>query len=223
MFSDHYLGLSAPKSVEHFVQSLQAISASVGANRFLVIELSGVTGRNVENHFHNGGPIVEVQLKGQGGRLVMEQCVARLYNSQALTIPLVPGLLNIDGFECGVASLMRGERRVCVVIFAGAEPTMEMLGAANVSAQCALQWFATLPNKVCPLSERELQCLRFYAARFDAIQTGQALGISASTVNGHLSRARLRCGVESTLAAAMLALDEGWIQPSEIRRIEAAG
>lgn len=229
MFSANFEGLMAPESAEHFAQSMGAICADVGADRFMVLQLNGATRvkrLNVAQVFHSGAPSLEAAIKAPAGRLAVDQFLAKLTDGAAPTMMLAPGVLAIDGFEHGCAVMLRGERFSCVVVFAttgSSASIMDMMAAANVAAQCALVWFATLPAKDCPLSDRELQCLLYYSASFGSEQTGQALQISAKTVDGHLARARLRCGVSSTLAAVMLAIDEGWIQPSEIRRLEAAG
>jgi DNA-binding CsgD family transcriptional regulator len=100
---------------------------------------------------------------------------------------------------------------------------MQMMVGAYSAAQSAMSGFPVEAPLVCNLTARELACLVHYVAGHDKKRTGETLGISARTVEGHLERARLRCGVDNTLAAAMKALNEGWISPSEVRQLEATG
>lgn len=226
MFSAHFEALMAPESAEHFARLMGGICADVGVERFVVLQLNGATRLNVAQVFHSGDQALLSTIQSPAGRLAIDQFLARLRGAAAPVFMLEPGVLEIEGFQHGCAVMHRGERFSCVVAFATSGPPeaiMPMMAAANVSAQCSLVWFAASPAKACPLSERELQCLHCYSAGFTSERAGQELGISAKTVDGHLARARLRCGVSSTLAAVTLAMHEGWIQPSEIRRLEAAG
>jgi len=226
MFSSHYDELSAPESPERFARSMGTICEETGAQRFLVLRLIGVSQRRVAEYFHSGGPGVEEMLKAPRGRLAVDRLLVAVTQTPVPSVELKPGMLAITGYDHGCAIYMRGAKSGCLVVFATDQPPtsiMELMMAASASAQSMLPWFALAPAKACPLSERELQCLLYYLASSSTKEAAGALGISARTVEGHLERARIRCGVENTLAAAMMAIDEGWIQPSEVRRLQAAG
>lgn len=223
--------LSSPQSDEHFAQAMKDICREAGAELFMLLQLSGLARRDIDRAVHNGGPAVD-EIFEASSHIAVERLLVGLSLSPMRSLMLgAPGgfTLDIPGYANGVAALTRDKHFGCIVVFARAEPfasfdeRMLMLGSANLAAQMALAGFVPNPPQACPLRGRELECLRHYAAGMSPKQTGELLGISERTVEGHLERARLRCAVETTLAAAMKALHEGWIQPSEISRLEAAG
>lgn len=210
---------------------MEEICRASGAERYLMLKMQGLAKRAIGAAVHNGGPPVDAVL-GVPGQIVIERLVVALSVSRlrSLVIGGVDGFpLEIPGFAHGVATVTRNEHFGCIVVFAREQPAvhdgerMLMLSNATLAAQMAMSGFVPEPAQPCPLRGRELECLRHYVAGHTPKQTGEALGISERTVEGHLDRVRLRCGVETTLGAAMKALQEGWIEPSEVRQLEAAG
>lgn len=229
MFSEHFEAISAPLSAEHFATAMEGVGRASGAERFLVLRLQGLAGREVGEVMHNGGAAVD-RLLGRPRSLVFDRLTLALAASPFPSMLIGDGGfdLDIDGYEHGAASLSRDKRFGCIVVLARAAAVsdaerMGMMANASLASSLALVGFGAAVAQACPLRPREVECLRYYMADMSPKQTGQALGISARTVEGHLERARLRLNVDTTLAAAMRALNEGWIEPSEIRRLEAAG
>lgn len=48
---------------------------------------------------------------------------------------------------------------------------------------------------------REMECLRAYALTGDYARAARLVGVSRSTLRGHLANVRLRLGVDSTVVA----------------------
>ena len=64
-----------------------------------------------------------------------------------------------------------------------------------------------------PLTPRELDVLRAAARGLGNKQIAAELGMSARTVQTHLTRVFAKLGVDSRTAAVLLALREGWVRP----------
>ena len=64
-----------------------------------------------------------------------------------------------------------------------------------------------------PLTPRELDVLRAAARGLGNKQIGAELGLSARTVQTHLTRVFSKLGVGSRTEAVLLALREGWVRP----------
>ncbi|HEY1129178.1 MAG TPA: helix-turn-helix domain-containing protein [Roseateles sp.] len=226
MISEAYEALAAPPSAERFATAMQEIAESEGADRFLVLKLQGLAKRELAEVIHNGGSAVD-RLLGHPRDLVFDRLTMALsLNGPSLMIGPGSYALPMDGYANGAATINRDKRFGCVVVFAresaiGDDERMGMLAAAALAATMALAGFNCAPAKACTLTDRELECLRFYVAGVSPKATAAALEISARTVEGHLKQARMRCAVDNTLAAAMMALNEGWIEPSDIRRLAA--
>lgn len=62
-----------------------------------------------------------------------------------------------------------------------------------------------------PLSQREAFCLEQIARGGSISETAGAAGISERTVETHLKRARDAVGAKSTIHAAVIAAEDGWI------------
>lgn len=231
MFSEHFAALMAPNSAEHFANSLEQICLASNAEHFILLKLQGLGKRQVVQVVHNGGEGLEA-LIGPPRHPMIDRLVMAIANAPVPSMRLGPGHyeLKVEGFVHGVAAFTRDENFGSILVLARRAPAVEdgdlmtMASNAALAAQLTLAAFAAEPAKTCPLRPRELECLRYYVAGFGPKETAQALGgLSARTVEGHLERARLRCGVETSIAAAMMAINEGWIQPSEIRQLEATG
>jgi DNA-binding CsgD family transcriptional regulator len=212
--------LIAPQSAEEFCAGMAEACRSSGMTRFVAIGLGGVAldagERLTTNRHWSVDRLIDVMRRGGPPRL------------------LGPGGqagIELPGYRCGAVAFARAEREAYVLSFGRDEPVeaadvFPLLGAVQLAAQCASVGLAPFVRKVvepCPLSERELQCLSYYLASFNPKQTATALRISVRTVEHHLERARVRLGVESTLAASMAAIRKGWVSDVEIRALEATG
>lgn len=229
MFTEPFEALAAPRSAGDFARAMSEICTQAGAERFLFIRLRRASSRSVVDVVHNGDAQVEERLSVPDDKAVTK--LVELFTGPFARAPVVLGpqtglVLDLPGFAYGMSVFASAEWGGCIVVFARAEVPLQMdeLLALSSSAQLAAQMALTSsPGSIeGPLSQRELDCLRYFMAGRDSRQTAQALKISARTVEGHLARVRLRCAAESTLAASMTALREGWVLPSEIRAIERA-
>lgn len=228
MYSDHYGVLSAPENAEQFTNAMEAICRGAGAEVFVAVKLKGLTPREVAQTAHNGGPRLESFLSP----LTLSRLVAALHDAPvpAIRIGREPGCYAFDapGICHGVAALARHQRVASLLVFARSEPAvvesevMPLMAAVSLAAQFTLAGYVAEHESRSPLRDRELECLTYYLAGYGTKKTAQALGISARTVEGHLDRARVRCGVGTTMAVAMKAMSEGWIKPEDVRRLEAA-
>lgn len=213
----NFRALEAARSRDEFAAVMAKLAEGVRARKFVVFLLHGDGYSSVAEVIHNGGPAGdEVFLAGNA------QTEAMLNSMRIARPPRVfgPGALpgfEVEGFASGVAAIARGRNSACVV-YLGAPVVLddqEQLFTLTSTAQlCAVHALAGLPEtkrRVSPLSEREMDCLRLVAQGLTPKQVSTRLGISVGTVRNHLERARIRCGLDSTLAVCTLAMREGWL------------
>lgn len=231
IFSTH-TALIAPASVEEFSISMAEACRQSGMSHYLVIALGGVALDQILGTFHNAAGAAAERLTTS-----RHWSVDRLVDQMRRGGPpllLGPGGqpgIELQGYGCGAAALARTEQGAYLLMLGrdeaiAAEEVFPLFGAAQVLAQCASSGLAPFVGgvkEVCPLSERELQCLSYYLASRNPKQTSAVLKISVRTVEHHLERARHKLGVESTLAASMAAVRNGWVADTEIRALEATG
>lgn len=227
-YIDHYEALSSPESAEHFARTLAALCREAGAERFIAVHLRGADQSQVVRVLHNGSAMA-------AGRLDAERhpSLDRLLTEiRSNRVPRAIGglggdVLDVDGYDHGVAALAAAERTGLLLIFCRQSPEVrqeemfDLMASVQLVAQYGVGGLALLPKRVCQLRERELECLTYFLANMGVKETARALGISGRTVEGHLDRARVRCGVDATIAAAMMALNEGWITMAQIRLLNA--
>lgn len=229
IFSTHS-ALVAPSSEGEFIDGMAEACRQSGMSSFVVIGLGGVGCEDVLGVFHNAAGATADRLTTS-----RHWSVDRLLDLMRCGGPprlLGPGGqpgIELPGFACGAVAFALTEREAYVLVFGRDEPVADaevfpLLGAVQLAAQCASSGLAQFMRKVqeaCPLSERELQCLSYYLASQNPKQTARTLQISVRTVEHHLERARHKLGVETTLAASMVAVKSGWISTAEIRSLEA--
>ena len=224
MHTHGFTELAAPASREHFVDTMVSVCRDAGAGRFLVVRL-GPDLAEVVHVVHNGGPAGEARL-GEP----LHWSVERMLDTMREAVPprvfgdaAHPGI-EVPGYAYGVAAIARERLGACVTYLgleapaSGDEVVSRLMATAQMCAQMGLLGLVREPRP-CPLSKQELDCLRYFAANANAKDTARALGLSARTIEAHLARARIRCGVDSSLAVAMVALNEGWIEWPEVRAI----
>ena len=131
--------------------------------------------------------------------------------------PFIPA----PGFTSGVAAASTGPRDACVLVFgctdAALRPDTRALvrGYTLLTATYTSGPMAHLPSAACPLTDRELDCLRLAAMGMSSKEAAPLLGISWRTDDVFLARARGRLGVDTTFGATMSRLDYGWINMDE--------
>lgn len=223
------LALAEPESREHFASTMEAVCEQAGAQRYLVVRLDGQDLAGVLRVVHNGGPAAEDRL---GERL--HWSVGRMLDLMRRGGPPKifgsapnPGI-EVDGFAHGIAAVTRMIDGGCVVYFGLdreikiQEAVQQLMPAAQLAAQMSYSGLSGKSRQSCPLSPQELASVLHFSAANSAKGAARTLGISVNTVRVHLSHARIRCGVDTTLAVSVLALENGWISLAEIQAIKNA-
>jgi DNA-binding CsgD family transcriptional regulator len=97
------------------------------------------------------------------------------------------------------------------------ERCRERLGARTTLEAAALARAVGIgvdsPAEPCPLTPRQLQCLRSISRGAGASAVAAELGLSINGVNFHLKGARDRLGTATTRAAVAAAIGNGWFDP----------
>lgn len=208
--------LSAADSLLHVSSSLHALGIAVGLPNYLALDMQGLQPQvsNALHSLHDSDVTVAAQ----------SDLAARLL---ARPIPIaMAGDLAIDGLQFGVAASSPHGHRTCLLFLGRSSPQVdqgsliELLGTASMYASHLLAALVRLGRESCPLSARELQCLRLAAKGLSAKETARELGISYRTVEDYLGSCRTRLNAPSTLAAALQALNNGWVSWADV---EAAG
>ncbi len=130
--------------------------------------------------------------------------------------------LNGDfGYRCGVAgAALDGNGTGCVLMVSSADEKLPdahastMLGytlMAAVTINEPLRKLAAAMAAACPFMQVEIDCLHFTLAGLSYKDAARALGISTKAVYQSLERARARLGVQTSYAAAAMALSRGWL------------
>jgi LuxR family transcriptional activator of conjugal transfer of Ti plasmids len=125
------------------------------------------------------------------------------------------------GYLSGVAAATWDSRGTgCILLASGAEAAIHEAHAqhllihafmATSTANDPLQRVAAQMLAPCPLTERELECLYYAVAGKSAKETARALGVGPRTVDEYLERARAKLQVKTSLAAATVAIRNGWL------------
>lgn len=226
---EHLQALSSPESHEDFSTALGQLCAAAGADHYLAVRLRGVELEQVVQVIHNG-PAPEMVNGMRHWSLV------RLLDAlRASPLPVVfgPGAASapeVPGYAAGVACKAVEPRGAVVVVLSrvAAEPlgadTTHLVQTALLAAHHSIAGLRTLHGLACPLSERELECLQLaFTSELSSREIAKVLQISARTVEHYLEQARAKLGVDSTLAAGVKAVDQGWMDLLNRGPIEIAG
>lgn len=89
------------------------------------------------------------------------------------------------------------------------------LGASALAREAGISLDA--PTEPCPLTPRQLQCLRAIARGHRASAVAAELRLSINGLNFHLSAVRRQLGVATTRAAVAVATQAGWFCTEEER------
>lgn len=226
---EHLKKLAAPGTAERFGETMASLAAEAGAEHFLAVRLRGVSLEDVVQVIHNA-PSPEVV---QGMR---HWSLVRLLDSmRASALPVVFGrgaapAPEVPGYSSGVAAMAR-EPRGAVVIVLGrsaaelpADLTTPLVQMALLAAHHSIDGLRQLHAAACPLSERELECLQLaFTGELSSRDIAKRLAISARTVEHYLESARSRFGVDSTIAAGVHAVNQGWMDLLSSGPIEITG
>lgn len=72
-------------------------------------------------------------------------------------------------------------------------------------------WLAPTARPSCPLTKRQLDCLRWVSRGKSSSDVGVILRISARTVDYHVAAICERLGVRTRIQAVAIALRQGWL------------
>lgn len=223
MYSDHYETIGNPESVEKFTDAMQGLCGLAGADKFIVLLLTGEAQSEIVRVFHRGPASDPEHFRPLAG---MATALVR----SGLPVHIKPGMVSgvLDGLMYGAAAFCRNTRHGCIVIFGRQSEftpaeVFELQGQVQLAAAYATPGLEPLlPQKPCPLRPRELECLAYYWAGKSSKETARLLGIGPRTVEGHLERARARCGVSTTLAACKVAHTECWLDLGLVQKVRDA-
>jgi DNA-binding CsgD family transcriptional regulator len=226
---EHLQALSSPESNEDFSAALWRLCEAAGAEHYLAVRLRGVDLDQVVQVMHNG-PAPEAV---NGMRHWSMVRLLDALRASALPVVFGPGAApapEVAGFAAGVACKAVEPRGAVVIVLskAAAEPlgddTMPLMQTALLAAHHSVAGLRKLHALACPLSERELECLQLaFAAELSSREIAKRLQISARTVEHYLEQGRAKLGVDSTLAAGVKAVDQGWMDLLNSGPIEIAG
>lgn len=218
--------LSDATDAASILAALSQICESLGMSRFLALRTQGIHLTRVTQVLHN---VPEREAAPLEAGTFWTNCTELhgllraqppfTYSVGEPGAPFIPA----PGFTHGVASCSVGSRDACVLVL-GSHRALDPSQRATLRAYSLLAAtyaagpMSRLPSAACPLTERELECLRLAVGGMSSKEAAPLLGISWRTVDVFLARARTRLGVDSTFAAGMAALDYGWITLEETKR-----
>ena len=214
---EHLQALSSPDSAEHYSATMARLCAKAGAQHFLAVRLRGVNLDDIVQVMHNA-PTPE-SVNG-----MRHWSLVRLLDAmRASPLPVVFGAgaapgPEVPGYASGVACKAVEPRGAVIIVLGQQEPelpaaqSLAWVQAALLAAHHSISGLRQLHAAACPLSDRELECLQMaFASDLSSREIGKELGISARTVEHYLEQVRAKLGVDSTLAAGVKAVNQGWM------------
>jgi len=197
-------------------QHLAELGECIGLPTFLLLYLGGAKAQ-LRRISHNVPGAVDADLI-----LGHPQVAELLERSLPVVIDGCGPALGPAELTFAVAVVVPRSAMRCVMVFGrpacALSPALvpHQLGLATMAAQHLVDVLPSMSEFDCPLSARELECLCLTAAGSPARETARRLGISHRTVELYNARCRLRLGVETTLAAAVSAIRQGWLTHDQI-------
>jgi DNA-binding CsgD family transcriptional regulator len=218
--------LGTAPSIEAFTAVMERVAHGLAMPHFAVIRFGGVYEPRMLQLSHNAPAeslpfFTDFALLGQWSVLqnMREGLRPIVFKSEES---------DVAGYRAGVAAACVEPRGRTIVVCGRDSPdvpgdlvarqmSMTMLAATHAAACLRVLHLAA-----CPFTDRELECLRYTLAAFSAKETARLLDVSFRTVEEYLARARERFKVSTSVAAAALALDNGWINYENVSRLRAA-
>lgn len=80
------------------------------------------------------------------------------------------------------------------------------------NAALPMSWRKRPAATGCPLTPRQLECLKWVGEGKSSVDIGSILAIAPSTVNEHLADACRRLGVRTRVQAIVECFREGWLK-----------
>lgn len=188
---------------------------------YLMLHVVGVEAK-LRGVCHNVGGVADIE-----ALLQHPMTQGLLARPMPLVFPEAAGGLGLPAITAGVAVAMPTGTTLCALFLGRPGPAIaddvlvETLGLATMAAAHSLDLLKRLAVEACTLTARELECLCYAAAGIDARETALRLNISPRTVEEYIVRARTRLGAESTLAAAVAAIRQGWLTHDAIEALQA--
>ncbi len=209
--------LAAAESISAIGAGVGELSAALGMPHFVMLHLDR-GGQWVRNVVHNLGH--EPDVDAMVGSDLIGALVAR-------PLPLLlNGQLADQHFGHGVAvSAPHGSTVAVLLLGCGAgdvdpDSLSTVMGLSCMAASHLADVLRRLAPSGCPLTERELQSLAYVAAGANYKEAALGLNISPRTVEKYVERSRRRLGVETSMAAAVLALRRGWISGADLDELK---
>lgn len=208
---------------------LRAVAQLAGMQNYVVLRLRGGSFEHLVQLMHTA-PASHAERFSQAeywhaSSTVREQLAGAAPSFFAGAGLAAPG--DTPGFEHGFALTAGEPRGAYILMLARSSPVSEAEKFGVLSTTFpALHPLALALERLhlaaCPLSPRQLDCLRHSLAGHKAAETGRALQLGTRTVEEYLVRARDHLQVPNSLAAAMRAVDQGWIKLHEVTALMAA-
>lgn len=219
--------LNAASQLPELVPPLHALAKSAGLTNFAILRLRGASFEHLVQLVHSApaphADTVENAGYWRSSSLIQTQlarCMPQFYEGG-------PAPADVPGFEHGVITAMGEARGVVMLVLARSTPIamderLDIMRCAVIALPRLEATLSRLQLAACPLSARQLDALRHCLAGFTAAETGRALNVGTRTVEEYLLRARQHLQVNNSLAAAMRAIDMGWLSLSEVQALLAA-
>lgn len=212
--------LAAPASAEDFASELTRVCNGAGFSHYLVMRFNDDALTFLAQVLQNAPDESREQLHKAThwsvARLMdrVRQSPLPFHFSQHDAVGLA-----LPGYHSGVAALARQARGGVMLCFGNDSPELDtsrlvpMMGNVLVYASVCSQGLSTLHvTEECPFTPKELACLEQTLKGLSTKQTAQQLGISPRTVDHHLESVRKRLAAKTTMAAAYLAVQRGWLR-----------
>lgn len=219
------------QSYEDLHAPMAVLAATAGMTHYAALRVRGATFMTLLQQVHNA-PESHIEQARDLAYWRASPLVSRLISGtppcayDGSTDQAAPA--DIPGFKYGVAASCIELHGACLLFLARdshaitASETMQTHMVSMLGATRMHDALSRLNADGCQLSSRQLDCLRHAMAGHTAAETARALGLSARTVEQYLERARGHLGAPNSLAAAVRAIDQGWITPAEVYALTAA-
>lgn len=223
--------LGKVEKFEDLREPMAALAAAAGMSHYAVLRTRGASSPTLSHQLHNAPKGSSADFSDTNYWRSSPLFASLIGGAPPVTFgsnQRLPALARAPGFEEGSAAVALEPRGACMLILARSGPPLgdaeqleghlaAMLGVTRLSDK-----LQQLDAMQCPLSKRQLECLRHAMAGHTATATALALGVGARTVEQYLGRARDLLGAPNTLSAAVRAIDQGWITTAEVYALMAA-
>lgn len=209
--------LGSAQSLLEISEGLQSYGQALGLPNYLLLHLGGrdQTLRDVVHNLPGVFDPAQILNHDVTGALLVRP------------LPIVlDGQLDVCDLRAGIAVVGQHGNTACVLYLGRDADAIdeallsEQMGLACMAVSHVTDGLHRIAQADCPLTVRELECLLYAAAGASTKETARELSISHRTVEEYIARCRKRLGAESTMAAAVQAVRQGWISDASIEALE---